>query len=166
MKFLGATLLAICPIFFGFLKSKSLKQNQIKIEKIIELINRIITEIRFAKTNTYKIFKNLSLEENFNCLEFLKYFKEKNNLKPFPKAFEESINSWDCSLKKDDLNQLKTLANILGSTDSEGQILALNQLKTRFEESLKSAKKIYTSKGKISRSLGILLGFAIFIVFI
>ena len=143
MKFLGATLLAICPIFFGFLKSKSLKQNQIKIEKIIELINRIITEIRFAKTNTYKIFKNLSLEENFNCLEFLKYFKEKNNL-----------------------NQLKTLASILGSTDSEGQILALNQLKTRFEESLKSAKKIYTSKGKISRSLGILLGFAIFIVFI
>ena len=108
MKFLGTTLLAICPIFFGFLKSKNLKQNQIKIEKIIELINRIITEIRFAKTNTYKIFKNLSLEENFNCLEFLKYFKEKNNLKPFPKAFEESINSWDCSLKKDDLNQLKT----------------------------------------------------------
>ena len=91
MKFLGTTLLAICPIFFGFLKSKNLKQNQIKIEKIIELINRIITEIRFAKTNTYKIFKNLSLEENFSCLEFLKYFKEKNNLKPFPKAFEESI---------------------------------------------------------------------------
>ena len=166
MKILGTTFLAICPILFGLLKSKNLKQNQIKIEKIIELINRIITEIRFAKTNTYKIFKNLSLEENFSCLEFLQYFKKSCNLKPFPKAFKESINNWECSLKKDDLNKLKALANVLGSTDSEGQILALNQAKKRFEESLKSAKKIYDSKGKISRSLGILLGIAIFVIFI
>lgn len=166
MKILGAAILAICPIFFGLLNSKNLKQNQIKIEKIIELINRIITEIRYKKTNTYKIFKTLSLEENFKSLEFLQHFKENTNLKPFPKAFEESINNWECSLKKEDLNLLKTLANILGSTDCEGQILALNQAKTRFEESLKSAKKIYTSKGKISRSLGVLLGIATFIIFI
>lgn len=166
MKILGTAFLAICPIIYGLLNSKNLKQNQIKIEKIIELINRIITEIRYKKTTTYKIFKNLSLEENFKNLEFLQHFKENNNLKPFPKVFEESINNWECSLKKDDLNLLKTLANVLGSTDSEGQILTLNLMKKRFEDSLKSAKKIYMSKGKISRSLGILLGVATFIIFI
>ncbi len=166
MKVLGISLLALCPIIAGLIKSHNLKQNQILIEKIIELINWIIIEIKYKKTDIYDILTNLSLEENFKQLEFLQYFKNKSNSKPFPKAWKNAIESWNCSINRKEKNLLKSLSNILGTTDSNGQILSLKHVKLRFEESFKNAKNLYHKQGKLSRSLGVLLGIAILIIFI
>lgn len=166
LKVLGITLLAFCPIIVGLIKSNSLKQSQIKIEKIIELINWIIIEIKYKKTDIYSMLNILSFEENFKNLEFLQYFKNKSNLKPFPKAWKTAIENWNCTIPKHEKNLLKSLSNILGTTDSNGQIFSLKHLKLRFEESLEHAKSLYIKQGKISRCLGTLFGIAIFIIFI
>ena len=166
MKILGITLLAFCPIIVGLTKSHNLKQNQIKIEKIIELINWIIIEIKYKKTDIYSILKILSCEENFKNLEFLQYFKDNPILEPFPKAWKNAIENWNCTIPKNEKNMIKSLSNILGATDSNGQIFSLKHLKLRFEESLKNAKSLYVRQGKISRCLGTLLGVLILIIFI
>lgn len=166
MKILGVFFIAICPIIYGFNHSKNLKQNKNKIEKIIELLNHIMTEIRFKKTDINSLFYNLSSDENFKRLEFLQNFKNLENKKPFPQKWNEAIKNWDCSLSTNDKDKLKSLSNILGLTDSKGQIVAIKHVKAQFEESLHKAKKIYLKKGKISRSLGTLIGIAIFIILI
>ncbi len=163
---IGTLLLSACPISIGFLKCQNLKQNQNKIEKIIELINWIITEIRYKKTEINLLFHNLSFEENFKNLEFLQNFKNIARSKPFPKAWEESIKTWNCTIPLKDKMLLKSLSNILGATDSKGQILALKHIKMRFKESLKTAQNLYTTKGKLAKSLGVLLSIAIIIIFI
>ena len=166
MKILGITLLAFCPIIVGLIKSNSLKQSQMKIEKIIELINWIIIEIKYKKTDIYNILQILSYEENFKNLEFLQYFKDNPILEPFPKAWKNAIDNWNCPIPKHEKNILKSLSNILGATDSNGQIFSLKHIKLRFEESLEHAKSLYVRQGKISRCLGTLLGVAIIIIFI
>lgn len=166
MKFLGIFLVAICPIIVGFKKSYTLKQNQNKIEKIIDLINWIIYEIKYRKTETSTIFKDVINYEDFKNLEFLTTLKENLKNLPFPVAWENSIDCWECSISQNNKTLLKSLSNVLGTTESKGQILNLKQIKLKFEENLKYAKKIYIEKGKLSRSLGTLLGIAVFIIFI
>ncbi len=166
MKQLGTALLSICPVIIGLCNSKYLKINIQQIEKIIYLINWIITEIRYSKTDIKSMFYNISLNENFNNLEFLQYLKKYIEVEPFPKAWQLSIEEWNCHISTYDKELLKSLSNIIGASDSKGQILALKHIVARFEENLKLAQKNYSSKGKLSRSLGILIGAATFIIFI
>ena len=95
LKILGAILIALCPLIVGFKKSNNLKQNQIKIEKIIELINWIISEIKFKKTEISSMFFNISKNKNFKNLEFLQNLKKNLKIYPFPKAWETSIENWE-----------------------------------------------------------------------
>lgn len=158
--------LAMCPIILGLLKSKTLKQSHLEIEKIIELINRIIAEIKYKKTDTYLMFLNLSLEDGFKNLNFLSYFKNPSTKIPFPTAWNQSIESWETPIPKRYKNILKSLSNILGSGDSTEQILALKHKKILFEEGLKHTKNIYISKGKLARCFGTTIGILVFILLI
>lgn len=166
MKILGIFFLAICPIILGLSKSKNLKQSKQKIEKIIDLINRIIIEIKFKKTDLNYMFYNISLEENFNQLEFLQNFKKISYSTPFPKKWELAIKNWQTPIPKECKLILKSFSTILGATDDKGQILALKQAKFQFEEALKDAKKTYVKKGKIFRCLGTMSGVLVFILLI
>ena len=166
LKILGAILIALCPLIVGFKKSNNLKQNQIKIEKIIELINWIISEIKFKKTEISSMFFNISKNKNFKNLEFLQNLKKNLKIYPFPKAWETSIENWEEFPLEEEKEYLKSLSNILGAIDSNGQILNLKHTKFQFEERLKHATNTYISKGKICKSLGALLGVAVFIIFI
>ena len=166
MKILGTIFLAICPIILGFLKSKTLKQSKQKIEKIIDLINRIIIEIKYKKTDLYCMFNGFSLEENFNQLEFLQNFKKNSYSTPFPEKWEKAIKNWQTPIPKECKLILKSFSTILGATECKGQILALKQAKFQFEEALKDAKKTYIKKGKIFRCLGTMFGILVFILLI
>ena len=166
MKILGMVFLSICPILFGLSKAKKKKKRQKTIEKLIELLNYIIAEIRYKKTDILTLIMNLSLKESFKKLEFLQNLKNKIKLKPFPIAWASSINESNLSIDKDDENLLKSVSNILGAYDSKDQIVALKHINSQFKESLKNAKENYLSKGKIAKSLGILIAIAIVIILI
>ena len=111
--------LSICPILFGLSKANYLKKRQKTIEKLIELLNYIIAEIRYKKTDILTLIMNLSLKESFKKLEFLQNLKNKIKLKPFPIAWASSINESNLSIDKDDENLLKSVSNILGAYDSK-----------------------------------------------
>lgn len=166
MKILGTILLAVCPIILGLLKSTTLKQSKQKIEKIIDLINRIIIEIKYKKTDLYCMFNGFSLEENFKELEFLQNFKKLSYSTPFPTKWNESIKNWQTPIPKECKSILKSFSTILGASDCNGQILALKQAKFQFEQALKNATKIYIKKGKIFRCIGTMSGMLIFILLI
>ena len=166
MKIVGVFLIAICPIIFGFNKCYKLKQNQNKIEKIIDLINWIICEIKYKKTETSTMFYEISDLDNFKDLEFLQTLKKNLKNLVFPIAWKNSIDCWDCSISKENKTLLKSLSNVLGTIESKGQILNLKQIRFKFEENLKYAKKTYVEKGKMFKTLGTLVGIAVFIVFI
>lgn len=86
--------------------------------------------------------------------------------KPFPLAWEDAIDEWQCSIGSDEKNLLKSLSQTLGAFDKDGQINSLKHVKTRFEESFQAAKSVFEKKSKPTKSLGILLSLAIYIILI
>lgn len=83
----------------------------------------------------------------------------------FPTAWEKSIIDWNSNISSDDKELLKSMSGILGASDSAGQIMALEHIEHRFKISLQSAIEIYNKKGKLCRSLGILIGLAVLVIF-
>lgn len=144
----------------------SLKLNQNQIEKIIQLINWFINEIKFCQNSVQTIVENCCKQAQFKNLDFLKKVEQNMEKMPFPVAWEKAIGSWQCSLTYDDKNLLKSLAQILGAFDAKGQISALEHAKFRFEESFQNAKKQCEKKCNLSKSLGILTSLAIYIILI
>lgn len=83
----------------------------------------------------------------------------------FPSAWEKSIIDWNSSISSDDKELLKSMSGILGASDSTGQIMALEHIEHRFKISLQSAIEVYNRQGKLFRSLGILIGLAVLVIF-
>ena len=166
LKAVGILILAICPIIFGISHSMTLKSTQNQIEKIIQLINWFITELNFNKSNLTTIIENCSSNEMFKNLNFLKKVKTNMHSLPFPNSWEKAVEEWECCLTTDDKKLLKSLSKILGAFDATSQISALKHAKAHFKESFKNAKTAYEQKSKLAKSLGILTGVAICIIFI
>ena len=144
----------------------NLKMNQKQIEKLIQLVNWIKTEIRYTQAEIYDIVNDLLSNNNFKSLSFLNDVKNNMNSMPFPTAWETAITNWNSSILKEDEELLSSMANILGASDSTGQISALDHIEKRFETSYEFAKNLCETKGKLCKSLGILMGLAVLVIFI
>lgn len=144
----------------------NLKLNQSQIEKIVQLIEWLINEIKFCQSSVQTMVENCCKQKRFKNLEFLKKVKENLKSMPFPVAWENAINTWQCSLNSDDKNLLKSLAQTLGAFDANGQIAALKHVNLRFEESFQNSKKMCEKNCKLAKSLGILTSLAIYIFLI
>ena len=76
----------------------NLKTNQKQIEKLIQLVNWIKTEIRYTQAEIYDIVKDLLNNNNFKSLSFLNDVKNNMNSMPFPTAWETAITNWNSSI--------------------------------------------------------------------
>ena len=132
MKLIGSIILAICPIVVGFKQSNIFKKNITYIEKIIELINWFIGEIKYKRTEIKDMVETLCNKENFKNLEFLQNLKIEIKKKPFPIAWVNSVEKWECSISKDDKDLLKSFSNIIGAYDYEGQVTSLKYIRSDF----------------------------------
>ena len=59
-----------------------------------------------------------------------------------------------------------SLGSILGTTDAEGQLRGIDDIRTRVEQLYKKRQGEYDRKGKLYRSVGVLSGAAIGIMII
>lgn len=149
----------------GLSYSIALKRNQTQINELIQLITWLKIDIRYNKSQLYDMFDRLCSSSKFNNLNFLKNLKCNMMNMPFPIAWKKSVVDWNSSISSDDKDLLKSMSDILGASDSSGQIMALEHIENRFKISLQSAREIYNKKGKLFRSLGILVGLAVFVIF-
>ncbi len=149
----------------GLTYSVALKRNQTQIDELIQLITWLKIDIRYNQSQLRDMVNRLYSSSKFNNLSFLNNLKNNMMNMPFPSAWEKSIVDWNSSISKDDKDLLKSMSGILGASDSNGQIMALEHVEHRFKISLKSAREVYNKKGKLFRSLGILIGLAVFVLF-
>lgn len=143
-----------------------LKSNQNQIEKIIQLINWFITELKFNQSNLTTIIQTCCSNDFFKNLSFLPKIKNNMQTMPFPKSWENAIDNWECSINQNDKKLLKSLSKILGAFDAQSQITTLKHINARFEASFQTAKINYEKQSKLAKSLGILTGLAIYIILI
>ena len=149
----------------GLTYSVALKRNQTQIDELIQLITWLKIDIRYNQSQLGDMVNRICSSSKFNNLNFLNNLKNNMMNMPFPNAWEKSISDWNSSISQDDKDLLKSMSSILGASDANGQIMALEHVEHRFKISLQSAREVYNKKGKLFRSLGILIGLAVFVVF-
>ena len=152
-------------MLIGLTYSVALKRNQTQIDELIQLITWLKIDIRYNQSQLHDMFDRLYSSSKFNSLSFLNNLKNNMIDMPFPNAWEKAIIEWNSSISSDDKELLKSMSGILGASDSIGQIMALEHVEHRFKISLQSAREVCNKKGKLFRSLGILIGLAVFVVF-
>ena len=132
LKLLGMALLFLGSAGTGALLARGL----VKRTELILLIQRLLlalsNDLRYQKTPTIQLLKELSRDESYEKLSFLGEFRQiTTQTAPFSQLWEEALQK-QSGLQKDELELLRETGKILGSADSESQInaLSLQQKKT------------------------------------
>lgn len=85
---------------------------------------------------------------------------------PFPEAWERAVINWQGEISDEDKKRLASLSGILGAFDVQGQTDAMEILEEEFERSYKQQQELVQTKGKLVRSLGLLMAAGLFVLVI
>lgn len=166
IKYISLFLLFIMLSYIGIILSEKYKNRVIELKEMKNALNMLETKMKF----TYEPIPNIFLEiaENFknNIGNIFKksvdLMKEKTAGNAWQKALEKSTSSF----KKEDVDILKNLSNLLGKTSLEGQISEIELTKNFLETQIKKAEEEERKNKKMYRSLGVILGLVIVIILI
>ena len=169
VKYIVLFFIFFIAAWIGNLISKKYRNrvNELKIFK--EAFNILESKIKFTYEPLGEIFEEISNLYSKNSIKYI-FISAKENMNNLgvKKSWDDAINSNSqrLCLNNEDLNIIKSLGNMLGKTDVDGQLneikLSINFLDTQIaiaEEECKKNEKMY-------RTLGTIFGLAIIIILI
>lgn len=138
------------------------------IENAVLLLEKIQTYLRYGQVPTGELVARLSEQEAFRSFSFLGECRAKMEQGvSFPTAWRESIETFSGSaLTAADKQVLGGVADILGGSDYVSQISALELTEALLKQNLAEALEEKNTRGKLYRSLGLLLGIGAAIFFV
>lgn len=151
----------------GFLLSKGYGDRVKELKILSSLINILQNKIKFTHKPLAVVFKEISKTQKENKISeiFLKASKKLQNQK-LEDAWNEAISEghFYLNLTSEDIDLVKSLGNVLGKTDIEGQMSEIEQFKILLKKQIKNAEEEKNKNSKMYRSLGTIIGLAIVIV--
>ena len=85
---------------------------------------------------------------------------------PAGKAWLKALENQNTNLKKEDIEVLKGLSNLLGKVDLEGQINEIQLIDKFLDTQIEKAEEESKKSEKMYKTLGVTVGLAMVIVFI
>ncbi len=161
MKILGIVGLVGVVIIYGFsLSSRYL--NRIKVlEAMILFIDFAENRIRYLGCSVEKIIKDAADDKRFNVLDFI---EKKQNGYSCKEIIDNCKNkTFLCEIDKENII---AFFYDLGSKDIDGEIAHCKLYKKIITNHYELAKTEYNNKGKLYKTMSIIIGFAITIIFI
>lgn len=135
---------------------------------MILLMEQMQTYLRYGQMPTTEMLERFSAGESFAELTFLRdCLSEMRCGCLFPEAWKNSVRRFQTGrLSNRDREILENIADILGGSDFESQIEALELNISLLRQNLQEAITEKNTVGKLYRSLGVLLGIgaAIFMI--
>ena len=151
-------MLCLAIVCFGFIMTHKMAYRKKYLEKLEVFARSCVADMRCTKSNVVDIIKKYAECE----LQF------------FDQLDEQSVNDVEAindillkaELESCDIEFVKQFLLKLGDTDLEGQKSHCDYYAEKFEALKMEAAKELNEKGKISRSLFVLGGIAVFVIFI
>lgn len=124
------------------------------------LVEKMQTCLRYGMLPTGELITQLSEQEAFQSFSFLTECRAKMEQgMSFPAAWRESVEAFGGgALAAADKRVLSGIAEILGGSDALSQISALELTEAMLKQNLSEALTDKNTRGKLYRSLGLLLG--------
>ncbi len=153
----------VCGTLIGMYFSKKLSDRTRLIESFVSALRTMSTYIRYNRMKLDEVFRRLTSEYNLpvSC-ELIRLCE---NGKPFHSEWENCISKLD-SLSDSDKAILSALGEELGKSDTEGQLASIESAKELLSDNKVKAVIERDTKGRLYRTLGILLGATAGIIFI
>ena len=143
--------------------SVNLKKHVALLNKTINMLSEMKVQLEYLNMPVFdminKINKSIDLDFLSECLDMI------SDGKDFPEAWKSSVNHAIC-YKSEEKNELLQLGSNLGTSNRDNQIEIICMHKTAFEEFLNKAKTKEQKYGKLSITLGTLMGCMFFIMVI
>ena len=169
VKYVFLFFIFACASLIGVLISKKYKNRVNELKSFKEACNVLESKIKFTYEPLGDIFEEMADIYKNNVIN--KIFKTTNiNMKKnnFREAWNIAIESCkaELSLKKDDLNIIKSLGNMLGKTDVQGQLNEINLNMNFLDTQIRVAEEEQHKNEKMYKTLGTIVGLAIIIILI
>ena len=161
LRLAGLLLIAACCSGTGILASCRLSNRVLALESCLSFVQALCEELRYTLARTEDLLLSLGERGRFAKLDFIgnaaRLTKEGMD---FPTAWHTAVDGSALPLEPEDRREL------LGASSAEGQLAQLAQCQRLLEEQRAQAQEEKTSKGNLFRSLGMLGGAGLFILFL
>ncbi len=159
LKTVGGGLLFFVSTAIGFKMSHSLKKRAELLGELIHSLERVKSNIEFARFDLKSIFRRLNNPFFTECSERM----EKEGLR---QAWESGCGSLGEAyhLTDEDIKIIKRLGESLGKSDTGGQIKCINITICDLREQWETSKDEYMRLAKVYRGCGFLFGVFILII--
>ena len=167
IRYIFLLLIIIGSTSIGFLLAKRYNSRIQELKKFLNLINIFQNKMKFTHKPLKDIMEEtakISNEDEISDIFLSASVKLKE--KPLEMAWKESIDEKTFLLnwKKEDIDLIKSLSNLLGKTDIDGQMSEIEQFKILLNSNIKNAEEEKEKNAKMYKSLGTIIGLAIVII--
>lgn len=165
MKIAGIVFLVGVIVLYGLSCSAKFSKRVNMLESMIAFIEYTENQIRFLGQSTDRILSDGMRMEKFNQLPFFEI--EKNNKSVREEVLRNVERKYKCDfLHNTDFDHIKGFFKDLGTTDVDGEISICRMYKGLIQSDLNNAKSELYTKGKLYKSMSLLLAVALAIIFI
>lgn len=164
IKYLILFLILIISTLIGRTMAKKYVYRVEELEEIKVALNILKTKIRFTYEPIPEIFTEIAQNTTKNIKNIFVDAKEKMKESTAETAWQESVDEAIANLNNEDKRAIKTLAKLLGQTDSEGQISQIEITEKFIEEQIQDAISARQKNEKLYTRLGTILGMTIVII--
>lgn len=158
MKWIGILLLFLASSGTGLYASQSLRNDVKRTENLITLTEECSAYIRYQQTELHELIDILSTNPTYQGFHFLREISENQNPYCTPSTIWSEAVQNDTAIPVKTREILESLGHILGTTDVNGQLSALELHRTQLQQTLSDYRERYQKQGKLYQSLGILTG--------
>ena len=164
IKYLILFLILIISTLIGRTMAKKYVYRVEELEEIKVALNILKTKIRFTYEPIPEIFTEIAQNTTRNVKNIFLNAKKKMKESTAETAWQESVDEANANLSNEDKRAIKTLAKLLGQTDSEGQISQIEITEKFIEEQIQDAISARQKNEKLYTRLGTILGMTIVII--
>ena len=169
VKYVFLFFIFACASLIGVLISKKYKNRVYELKSFKEACNVLESKIKFTYEPLGDIFEEIAdIYQNNDISNIFKNISINMKKKDFRLAWNEAVekNKQQLNLKKDDINIIKSLGNMLGKTDVQGQLSEINLNMNFLDTQIRLAEEEQHKNEKMYRTLGTIVGLAIIIILI
>lgn len=167
LKISGICLVLLCTTSIGIAAARALGRRVGELETGLAVLGALESELSYRMTPLDEAVERL---ETLDSLATAAYLPACASLCrqgiPFPRAWRRAVTEQHGELLPDDVSILAGLSDTLGQCDLAGQLAHVEQAKAQLFVCLEDARARFSSHGKLYRTMGLLSGAFIVIVFI
>lgn len=166
LKFLDMILIIVICAYIGINKAKSFSTRVLKLRDLKSAFNIFKTKLEFTYEPVKEIFCEISELVYSNKKNIFRSYVENMNQDNFNDAWNLAVAENSFSLSKEDIKIISNFGNLLGRTDIKGQINEIELANNFLDKQIIDAEETRKKNDKLFKSLGVIIGITIVIIFI